>query len=165
MCFQPVSACGDCTEACYLSLRQQIETAHWDDWQVLRRHLDQLRGKEGGANNRLSASRRKACGIFQSQTGAINFTVTQTACECGFLLGRWVGGYGREGRKWRAEEQLHQGDGEGSGIYIENRAIWSPPCHFTSSSQQNVTHKTHHHPSAVWNIVITVSFLQSHSIK
>lgn len=50
------SACGDRTDACNLSLRQEEETARQGDWQVLRRDLDQLRGEQDGTDSSLPAS-------------------------------------------------------------------------------------------------------------
>lgn len=130
LCFWFISARGDCPDACYLSLGRYEETAHPDDWQVLRWDLDQLRGTEDGTNITLPASRWKAYCILQCHTVTINFTVQPV--NAGFHSGAEWEVTGGGGRKWRAEEQLHHRDCEGSGIYMEDSAIWSPPCHFTS---------------------------------
>lgn len=107
---------------------QDEETAHQDDWRSVKVGPWPAKGRRGLDQQRTPRVRVKTCRLqFFKVKRTSHFTVESdrvwTQASTRELSGRW-----REGR----EEQLHQRDGEGSGIYVQDRTIWSPACPFSS---------------------------------
>lgn len=107
-------------------------------------------GKEDGGEQQTGSTEVKSCTLLclTVKLTLQHLQYSQTVCARRLPLGNWAVDYRRGGSKWRAEEQLQQRNGEGSGIYIYDQAIWSRACRFTSPHCCSHSGRQHTNPTS-----------------